>query len=148
MHNAACMHLCPAGAAHDHGNRNACSKGQAILQLAMSKQAHKFGLASAGPEILLCRRCFKLEKRQYQRCGRCMGPPYCSIECQKADWKQHKPHCVCRQCNCPQQSLLSLTKMPPHSCDRGTLAHNSWQVSREPEEAWPGIRSGRFPQNA
>ncbi len=69
------------------------SKGRAILQLTMSKQAHKPGLASAGPEMLLCRNCFKLEKGQYQRCGRCTGPPYCSIECQKADWKRHKPDC-------------------------------------------------------
>jgi hypothetical protein len=28
-----------------------------------------------------------------QRCGRCHDRLYCSLECQKSDWKQHKKTC-------------------------------------------------------
>lgn len=27
-------------------------------------------------------------------CSRCHVATYCSVECQQADWKQHKPHCT------------------------------------------------------
>lgn len=36
-----------------------------------------------------CRRMFK----ELKKCGRCKKIYYCSIECQKADWKEHKKNC-------------------------------------------------------
>lgn len=112
------------------------SKGQAILQLAMSKQAHKFGLASAGPEKLMCRKCFKLEKRQYQRCGRCMGPPYCSIDCQKADWKRHKPDCNARV------EAMQLSSAEPSQLDQDAsdLTHATGELAHM-------NHPGKFPEN-
>ena len=55
--------------------------------------AETLGLESAGPEILMCRDCHQMKETPFQRCGRCKGPPYCSVQCQKADWRRHKPNC-------------------------------------------------------
>ena len=41
----------------------------------------------------MCRNCHQLKETCFQRCGRCKGPPYCSDQCQKADWRRHKPNC-------------------------------------------------------
>ncbi|KAH6903299.1 hypothetical protein BKA70DRAFT_1387755 [Coprinopsis sp. MPI-PUGE-AT-0042] len=40
--------------------------------------------------------CGKCAKRgiKLNRCSRCKTRAYCGVECQKADWKAHKPHCV------------------------------------------------------
>ena len=43
-----------------------------------------------------CRSCKKSEAADFERlkvCGRCKDALYCSSECQKSDWKAHKPQC-------------------------------------------------------
>ena len=39
-----------------------------------------------------CAVCFKTNNPMLL-CARCRGRNYCSIECQKKDWRQHKPTC-------------------------------------------------------
>lgn len=43
-----------------------------------------------------CATCHKTstETGPLKRCGRCKTAAYCSVECQKADWKTHKPNCA------------------------------------------------------
>lgn len=43
-----------------------------------------------------------------KKCSRCGGPRYCSQECQKADWKQHKK--VCRPTKPSQQASTSTSR--------------------------------------
>lgn len=45
---------------------------------------------------LTCRKCAKPEssKNILQRCGRCKTASYCSRDCQKEDWKEHKTSCL------------------------------------------------------
>ncbi|KAJ6475683.1 hypothetical protein DFH09DRAFT_1217362 [Mycena vulgaris] len=42
----------------------------------------------------LCYRCNKPGDPKLRRCARCHVTRYCSSECQKEDWKLHKPICV------------------------------------------------------
>ncbi|KAJ7464249.1 hypothetical protein B0H11DRAFT_1870609 [Mycena galericulata] len=42
---------------------------------------------------LACYKCFKEEGVRLSRCGGCLRITYCSPECQKLDWKVHKPMC-------------------------------------------------------
>ncbi|CAF0769184.1 unnamed protein product [Brachionus calyciflorus] len=51
--------------------------------------------------LSLCATCSK-ENAKY-RCGNCKKSWYCSQECQKADWKSHKP-----KCNYDAEKLISL----------------------------------------
>jgi hypothetical protein len=44
------------------------------------------------PEPESCDRCHSTEN--LQRCSRCKAVHYCGRECQTADWKNHKPHCL------------------------------------------------------
>ena len=48
------------------------------------------------PEIVQKQKCMKcgLEGESVRRCSRCKKISYCSPECQRADWKQHKKNCV------------------------------------------------------
>ena len=55
--------------------------------------AQKYGLDSVGPEMLACKNCHQIKETRFQRCGRCKGPPYCSVQCQKADWRRQNLHC-------------------------------------------------------
>jgi ankyrin repeat protein len=41
-----------------------------------------------------CRRCGASRAAGMLRCSKCRGVRYCTRECQKADWKQHKHVCV------------------------------------------------------
>ncbi|DBA95706.1 TPA: hypothetical protein ACH3X3_013542 [Trebouxia sp. C0006] len=79
------LDVCPARARHVHA--------ASLMDASKKKTAQKFGLDSAGPEMLMCRNYYKLKETRFQRCGRCKGPSYCSVQCQKADWKRHKPNC-------------------------------------------------------
>uniref|UniRef100_A0A7S4JL00 MYND-type domain-containing protein n=1 Tax=Paramoeba aestuarina TaxID=180227 RepID=A0A7S4JL00_9EUKA len=65
------------------------------------------------PEDRCIRRCNKCDKSEYKSgfglkdgvggadkyklCGRCKQVYYCSVECQKADWKEHKVGCKAPQ---------------------------------------------------
>ncbi|KAJ6532467.1 hypothetical protein B0H19DRAFT_1187609 [Mycena capillaripes] len=40
-----------------------------------------------------CYKCFEEEDVRLHRCGGCLRIVYCSLECQKLDWKVHKPMC-------------------------------------------------------
>ncbi|KAJ6554867.1 hypothetical protein B0H19DRAFT_1154664 [Mycena capillaripes] len=42
---------------------------------------------------LACYKCFKEEDVRLSRCSGCHRISYCSSECQKLDWKMHKPMC-------------------------------------------------------
>ncbi|KAJ7743443.1 hypothetical protein DFH07DRAFT_835518 [Mycena maculata] len=42
---------------------------------------------------LACYKCFKEENASLSRCTGCRRISYCSSECQKIDWKAHKPMC-------------------------------------------------------
>lgn len=49
-----------------------------------------------GGEWSVCQNCFKSGKVhgvQLFLCGRCKNAHYCSVECQKAQWRIHKPNC-------------------------------------------------------
>lgn len=39
-----------------------------------------------------CRNCNSRDVKLHQ-CSRCKGVYYCSVACQKSDWKRHKPDC-------------------------------------------------------
>ncbi|KAJ7481653.1 hypothetical protein FB451DRAFT_133796 [Mycena latifolia] len=41
-----------------------------------------------------CAKCSKEDDETLQRCSRCKNTIYCSVDCQRADWKSHKPLCV------------------------------------------------------
>lgn len=41
--------------------------------------------------IIMCNTCN--EKAGSNRCGRCHSRFYCSLDCQKLDWKDHKLTC-------------------------------------------------------
>jgi len=77
--------VCPARACQVHA--------ASMMDASKKNMAQKFGLESVGPEMLMCRNCYQLKETRFQRCGRCKGPPYCSVQCQKADWRRHKSHC-------------------------------------------------------
>ncbi|KZV67091.1 hypothetical protein PENSPDRAFT_64561 [Peniophora sp. CONT] len=44
-----------------------------------------------GTASAICSRCGKRAK--YRACAQCKSVTYCSVECQKADWKSHRPFC-------------------------------------------------------
>jgi len=46
----------------------------------------------SGPEKR-CQGCGGLGKPKLLVCGRCKGAEYCSVDCQRADWKAHKGTC-------------------------------------------------------
>jgi hypothetical protein len=41
-----------------------------------------------------CTGCGTLQEKKMKRCSRCDRAPYCSPECQRADWARHKRECV------------------------------------------------------
>jgi hypothetical protein len=45
----------------------------------------------AEAEMTACKVCYKVEGAQ--KCARCRTVSYCGKECQKKDWKRHKPVC-------------------------------------------------------
>ncbi|KAJ6496311.1 hypothetical protein C8R45DRAFT_985563 [Mycena sanguinolenta] len=52
---------------------------------------------------IACYKCFKEEDVRLSRCSGCHRVSYCSSECQKLDWKAHKPMC---------KALSSIEKTP------------------------------------
>jgi len=50
---------------------------------------------------LHCRVCEKKGSTKLKECSGCKGPRYCSIDCQKKDWPQHKTVCKRNERHCP-----------------------------------------------
>ncbi|RXW13595.1 hypothetical protein EST38_g12256 [Candolleomyces aberdarensis] len=50
---------------------------------------------------------------QFKRCAACRTVSYCSVECQKLDWKRHKPSCLERQRLAAQIKLFSKPMKDP-----------------------------------
>ncbi len=65
-----------------------------------------------------------------------MGPPYCSIECQKADWKRHKPDCNARV----EAMQLSSAELAQLDQDASDLTHATGERSHM-------NHPGKFPEN-
>lgn len=113
--------------------------GYALLEVIKTRKARSFGLSSVGPEMLNCQSCFKLQERRYQRCERCRGPSYCSVDCQKTNWRQHKPFCISRV-EAKKLSLGELAQRDQDACDfthgTGELSHmnHSGQFSETEEK--------------
>jgi hypothetical protein len=53
-------------------------------------------LKKKGELPTLCGVCSEVASK---RCGRCRGVTYCSVECQKLDWKTHRFNCVDTELN-------------------------------------------------
>ena len=53
------------------------------------------GVGAAGPSEpeKRCKKCGSLGKPKLLVCGSCKSANYCSVDCQKADWKTHKGTC-------------------------------------------------------
>lgn len=54
------------------------------------------GMGVQGDQTLRCRNCGNLEAKSGgapKKCVRCMKVRYCSVECQKKDWKKHRMEC-------------------------------------------------------
>ena len=77
--------------------------------------------SSAKEGLKICRKCNKVEtseefQNSLMQCSRCRMAYYCSKECQKDDWKSHKPFCRpvgkadVRASNASENTLLSFAK--------------------------------------
>ena len=127
--NNVLLAVCPASSCH--------AKANTILDLNKSLLAQKFGLPSVGPEMLMCANCCKLGEARYPRCGRCKAPPYCSVECQKANWKKHKPHCTGRV----ETMQLSTEELDQIDKDASEFTHGTEELSHM-------NHTGGFPEEA
>lgn len=60
-----------------------------------------------------CANCYKsLTKSEVRRCGQCKKATYCSVQCQREDWKTHKA--VCKMVSSPQNKMPQSSKMRIH----------------------------------
>eukprot|EP00897_Mesotaenium_endlicherianum_P008438 jgi/Mesen1/7622/ME000004S07898 len=75
------------GAGKDREEKNGKEKGEGERE---EKGGH--GKDSLALLVKVCATCGKTGGSVH-RCSRCKGPAYCSKECQKLDWPQHKQHC-------------------------------------------------------
>ena len=64
----------------------------ACTKLMAKKLRREFGQQGEKVEVL-CNTCH-VSKPSMQRCARCNTIYYCSKECQRQDWKEHKQECV------------------------------------------------------
>eukprot|EP01083_Nonionella_stella_P059146 154753_1 len=88
----------------DQPYRDACdtlSEKSEKLFYNLAKTGAQFGLRSCAQELVpwfkqyACATCKRVvQVGLSKRCGRCRKVRYCDRNCQKSDWKAHKPHCV------------------------------------------------------
>ena len=64
------------------------------------------------PRTTFCAHCTKPAK---ETCGGCLIMAYCSRECQKLDWKAHKPNCL-TMCKCFQKDLAGTNNGHQSTC--------------------------------
>ena len=66
-----------------------------VIALGSPDEAEEFGGEDRVSLILRkgCQSCGKEDMAKRLLCGACKGPLYCSAECQKKEWKKHKPIC-------------------------------------------------------
>ena len=70
-------------------------KAQRSLDEYIKGMARRRGVKTWDPEIMSCRTCLRdfSDKLPCQACARCQATLYCSVECQKINWKWHKEQC-------------------------------------------------------
>ena len=66
-----------------------------VIALGSPDEAEEFGGSTRAALIVRkgCSSCGNEEMEKRLLCGACKGPVYCSAECQKREWKKHKPVC-------------------------------------------------------
>lgn len=68
-----------------------------VVDPSIAESMSKLGLNVQGDETLRCWSCGAVEAKgggPLKKCMRCVKVKYCSIECQKKDWKKHRMECV------------------------------------------------------
>ena len=110
--------VCDASSCHVQAN--------VVLDKSESMKASKFGLPSVGPEMLMCANCHELAETPHPRCGRCQGPPYCSVACQKAHWRSHKRRCSGR-IEAAKLSPLELETIDDHANE---ITHGTRELTK------------------
>lgn len=68
-----------------------------VVDPSIAESMSKLGLDVQGDETLRCWSCGAVEAKgggPLKKCMRCVKVKYCSIECQKKDWKKHRMECV------------------------------------------------------
>ncbi|KAJ7183518.1 hypothetical protein C8R46DRAFT_1067191 [Mycena filopes] len=76
---------------------------------------------------LACYKCFKEEDIRLSRCSGCRRISYCSPECQKADWRNHKPICKALSSiekNNPMALATSFFSLPSEPTTDLNVLHN------------------------
>jgi hypothetical protein len=56
------------------------------------------------------------------RCGRCLLVKYCDDDCQRQDWRRHKPHCITKE---EQARCKGLSEELYKACCRGDVRGTS-----------------------
>ena len=74
----------------EHFRANLAERQKKMLA-EVADEVEDAGLPCAQPTCPVHHKC--KQETQLLRCGRCRNAFYCSAECQKAHWKEHKPHC-------------------------------------------------------
>jgi hypothetical protein len=72
---------------------------------ALSTQLDRAVLLHRGEVVYSCQ-CCKRETDEWSVCGRCKRVKYCSKQCQRADWRQHKSQCLPK----PESKPVAKTK--------------------------------------
>ncbi|KAL6301392.1 hypothetical protein BKA93DRAFT_738905, partial [Sparassis latifolia] len=66
---------------------------------------------------------------ELKRCGACKKTYYCSPECQKEDWKQHK-----KDCKGPEHTMQMLPSQEAYCDFMKRMISVSWELCREISE--------------
>ncbi|KAL1860329.1 hypothetical protein Daus18300_009242 [Diaporthe australafricana] len=67
-----------------------------VVDSTLDGSRSRSGVGVQGDQTLRCRNCGSLEAKgggAPKKCVRCMKVRYCSVECQKKDWKTHRMEC-------------------------------------------------------
>lgn len=131
------------------------SKGHGRRKLGM-RSAATFAAEAAGLFPALersCNRCDDRRKNATNRCKQCRAAWYCSRDCQRADWKEHKV--TCRppakgdepppSCTSRVHALVSACYWRPGGCGSScSLAHSPPMLLRNSRRGQGEAHCGRF----